>query len=217
MYFFLSWCGQNGGHIIETVAGQFQLEREFFGQRLKEPRQIDAGATLILSARILSEYLGTCGFLPGAQENLEIAWREILVHAACWSEAYGREMDPVAMFLRAVFDLKLGGKFYLAETRTAFHAEQHIGFCRGGCWWLNPHGIYLATVHYWKGLQVLFPLSPSKLFERLAAAALIDTDQEIRGGKAKTLYLRRSSLTGRPRLLVLHADRAQAYLDSVDN
>ena len=63
----------------------------------------------------------------------------------------------------------------------------------------------------WKtGGVVLFI---GRITELLAHHGLIEMDHETRNGKIKILYSKRSSLAGRPHMLVLNAPAAKIYIE----
>lgn len=213
-YHFLAWCGQHGEAIIRMIRDEFDAQRQFFGQVIKEPRLIDTGATLRITANILLQYGAEIGAVSDG-EQMYAQWTRSLCTALQLSEEYSHSMDPLAMYLQALFDLNQNGKLAVAPCEEAYVPEKFLGYKVGDYWWLHSRAIFPHIVRYWNDFGVRFPLSVGKIIELLAHQALIQMDHETRNGKTKILYSKRSSLPGRPRMLVLNAPAARIYLEKL--
>lgn len=218
MYDFLSWCGKHGVELIELIRGDFQREREQFTQVAGSYRQADIGANLALVEEILLRYIADSGVLPADEvKAIRTWWRDAITQAVRTSDQYGQTMDPAAMFLTAVFDLYAGRKIEIAPTQEEFCPKRYLGFAKDDRWWLLPKETFTLVVHYWQDLGQMFPLKPAKIWDRLYAAGLTDAGYETRNGQERTLFLRRSTTDGRPRMLVLNVDAAAKYRDEHQN
>lgn len=98
-----------------------------------------------------------------------------------------------------------------------FKTGHHIGFAKDEAWWLLPSEVFAKVARYWKEQGVVFPLKSGKVHALLAGKTLIRTTQENRQGKLKQMYLLKSTLEGRPRMLVLYVDQARKYLELKTN
>ena len=215
---FLSWAGLNGEAIIDFIHEDFQRERSYFSQSIKEPRQVDVAAILMVTAQILLQYASSMNAIPSDNAaDVEEHWRKGITALVRQSEAYSRETDPATMYLQALLDLYTAGKIKVAASQGAFMAGVHQGFARDGDWWLLPHEVYTRVMHYWQEQKVVFPLKESKVHAALYKNSLIDVDHEFRDGQKKILYVRKSTLPERPRMLVLHIAQAQKFLERNKN
>lgn len=211
-YHFLAWCGRHGESIIRMIRDEFEVQRQFFSQVAKEPRLIDTGATLHITANILLQYGAEIGAVPDSEQVYD-QWTRALYTALQLSEEYSHSMDPLAMYLQALFDLNQSGKLAVAPCEEAYVPEKFFGYKAGDYWWLHARTIFPHIVRYWNEFGVRFPLSVGKIIELLAHHGLIEMDHETRNSKVKILYSKRSSLPGRPRMLVLNAPAAKIYLE----
>lgn len=215
---FLRWVGENGAEIIDSIRQEFQHERELFGEALQEPRQVDIAATLMLTAKILIAYAQAVMSLSKDKVTaLEKQWADIIVELLLRSEEDTVELDPARMYLEALFNLHSAGRIQVAPDQASFKPGKHIGFEKNGCWWLLPHEAYANVLHYWDEQRERFPLKEGKVHALLAQSEVINTSQENRSGKIKTLYLVKSSLEGRPRMLVLCVEQARKYIEKSEN
>lgn len=217
-FHFLEWAGPRGGEIVEFIRCSFQGKREFFAKAVSEPRQADIGAVLMLTADILLRYVQEVLVLADVVvKDIRYQWASILIEVLRRSEEETVEMNPVRMYLEALFDLCTTGKIQIAPGQAEFKAGYHTGFLKDGFWWLIPSAVYGKVTRFWQEQKVVFPLKSSKLHALLAQSCLIETSKERRDGKLKTLYSVKSSLDGRPRLLVLHTEQARAYLENAES
>ena len=105
-------------------------------------------------------------------------------------------------------------KYILAATQSAYVASEHVGYINGDTWWLRPEDLYQSVVRYWKGLDQMFPLRDSDIRKLLAQNGLIEVEHSTRNGEERVSYTRKTTLEGRPRMLVLRVEAARKYLDS---
>lgn len=215
LFHFLRWCGQNGSRIIQFIQREFLTERQSFISAVTERRLADTGAILMLVARIILQYaLENRFFNEEHTTDLQSRWEAILKVALSTSETCTHELDPLVMYLTAVFSMFRTGKLPLADSADIYSAERHTGFQDGNCWWLRPDDTFQAVKRYWKSAGQIFPLRDSDIRKQLHAHNLIEVTVEQRNGREKILYTKKSStLPGRPRFLVLRANDAADYLE----
>ena len=215
LFHFLRWCGQNGSRIIQFIQREFLTERQRFISAVTERRLADTGAILMLVARIILQYALENRFLNEAYTtDLQSRWEASLKVALSTSEACTHELDPLVMYLTAVFSMYRTGKLPLADSADTYSAERHVGFQDGNCWWLRPDDTFQAVKRYWKSAGQIFPLRDSDIRKQLHVHNLIEVTAEQRNGREKILYTKKSStLPGRPRFLVLRANDAADYLE----
>lgn len=102
----------------------------------------------------------------------------------------------------------------IAEDIGSYQAGVHSGYRKDGELWLWTSMIYSRVTKYWAKLGVAFPLSCEKTNEHLFSAGLIKESREKRNdGREKVLYGCKSSISGRPRLLVIREELARSYLE----
>lgn len=213
MYHFLNYCGKEGDAIIRYIREEFPRQRTLFNQHIHEPRLVDTAATLQVMAQILLTYAGSIGaFREELLAELRVSFWNAILTAVDLSEASSREMNPAAMYLRAVFDLVQNGSIPLAPSAEEYRPTVHIGYIRDGSWWLRKHEIYPKVTQYWHRFGVTFPLGEHNVLRMLANNGIIATDYETVDGKPKKLYSRKSAAEGHPRMLVIHVEPAQEYL-----
>lgn len=215
LFHFLRWCGKNGSRIIQFVQREFLMERQRFISAVAERRLADTGAILMLVARIILQYALENRFLnEDHTTDLQSRWEASLKVALSTSETCTHELDPLVMYLTAVFSMYRTGKLPLADSADTYSAERHTGFQNGSCWWLRPDDTFQAVKRYWKSAGQIFPLRDSDIRKQLYAHNLIEVTAEQRNGREKILYTKKSStLPGRPRFLVLRANDAADYLE----
>lgn len=215
---FLNWCGERGDDIIGFVQQEFQREREYFSAYIKEPRQADIGATLMLVAEIFLKYVAAVAprYSPD-DAKINQTFREAIIQTLQRNEVETQERDPVDMYLTALFDQEAAGKVRIAPNQASFKTGYHVGFDKGGVWWLLPSEVFPLVKRYWKEQGVVFPLQAGKVHSLLAKGGLIKTSTESRKGLPKQVYLQKSTLEGRPRMLVLYIDLARDYLEHTTN
>lgn len=213
MYHFLCWCGAHGDWIIRFIKENFKKERNYFATKVSERRIADTGATLVLVAHIFLHYAATVGALAeNSMLSVEQEWRSIIAQALQFSEGYSKEKNPAAMYLSALFDMHQSGKIAIASEISTYEPTKHIGYAKEGEWWLRKNDVYRLVVQHWGGLGVTFPLSITKVNEALDDQGLIGVSYQVSDGVEKKLYSKRSSLEGRPHMLVLYVSKAQSYL-----
>ena len=106
MGYFLEWAGKNGDAVIDYIKSNFERERSFFAQSLREPRVVDTAVTLMLTANILHSYGDSIGAVDKGSGVQQLAqWRDSILQACIHSEGISKEQDPVAMYLQAFFDM----------------------------------------------------------------------------------------------------------------
>lgn len=215
MGYFLEWAGENGDAIVEFIKTNFDRERGYFAQSLREPRVVDTAVMLMLTASILHTYGDSIGAIDkgsGVQQLAE--WRCAILQACIHSEGISKEQDPVAMYLQAFFDMWDRKEIEVARDIKSHEAGKHIGYANGEHLWLWHHELYNRVCRYWQRSGVVFPLTEGKMNEHLDAAGLIRVAYETRGDGAKKLYVCKSSLPNRSRMLVLNEELARQYLDN---
>lgn len=215
MGYFLEWAGKNGDAIIDFIKAEFDRERSHFAQSLREPRVVDTAVTLMLTARILHTYGDSIGAIDkgsGVQQLAE--WQSAILQACIHSEGISKEQDPVAMYLQAFFDMWDRKEIEVTRDIKSHEAGKHIGYANGEHLWLWHHELYNRVCRYWQRSGVVFPLTVGKMNEHLDAAGLIRVAYETRGNGSKKLYVCKSSLPNRSRMLVLNEALARQYLDN---
>ena len=150
---------------------------------------------------------------PEAAEEFYRRFQLALHKALRQSESHGKQMDPVTMYLQAIFDLTTSGKISVACDAVSYDSKRDIGFAAGDFWWLRSRDVYLAVMRYWRELGITFPLSLLRMCEALDQAKLIHVSYENRNGSKKTLYSKRAPIEGRPRMLVVDICSARQYVD----
>lgn len=214
MGYFLEWAGTNADAIIDFIKANFDRERSYFAQSLREPRVVDTAVTLMLTARILHTYGDSIGAIDKGSGIQQLAeWRSAILQACIHSEGVCKEQDPVAMYLQAFFDMWDRKEIEVARDIKAHEAGKHIGYANGEHLWLWHHELYNRVCRYWQRSGVVFPLTEGKVHEHLEAAGLIRVTYETRGDGTKKLYVCKSSLPNRSRLLVLNEPLARRYLE----
>lgn len=213
MYHFLCFCGEHGDRFVRYIKENFKKERDYFSSKVRERRIADTGATLILVAHIFLCYATSVGVLTeNGLISLEQEWRPIITQALRFSEDYSKEKNPAAMYLSALFDMYQSGKVAIASEISTYEPTKHIGYAKEGEWWLRKNDLYRLVVQHWGGLGVTFPLSITKINEALDAQGLIGVSYQVSDGVEKKLYSKKSSLEGRPYMMVLYVSKGQAYL-----
>lgn len=211
MGYFLEWAGKNGDSIIDYIKTNFDRERSYFSQSLREPRVVDTAVTLMLTASILHSYGSDIGAVDkgsGAQQLAD--WRNAILQACIHSESVSKEQDPVVMYLQALFDMSDRKEIEIAHEYKSYEAGKHIGYADSGNLWLWHHELYNRVCRYWQRSGVVFPLTERKVNEHLEATGLIRTNVE----SGKKLYGCKSSLPNRSRMLVLNEALARQYLEN---
>lgn len=215
MGYFLEWAGAHGDDIIDYIKTNFDRERSYFAQSLREPRVVDTAVTLMLTATILHTYGESVGGVARGTEVQQLAdWRNAILQACIHSEGLSKEQDPVAMYLRAFFNMWDRKEIEVAGDIKEYKAGKHIGYANGDDLWLWHHELYNRVYRYWQHSGVVFPLTEGKMNEHLDAAGLIRVTYETRGNGSKKLYVCKSSLPNRSRMLVLNEALARQYLDN---
>lgn len=213
MYHFLTLCSDSSPSIVNHIREKFTDCRDMFSAFVKEARLADTGATLMLTGAILLDYARTIQALTCEEKDCYMTlFVESIKNALIYSENYSREMNPTAMYLRALFDLHERGSLPLAASPNAYNSSRHIGYMYEGNWWLRNRDIFPKVTNYWQLLNINFPLREDKVLESLADSGLIEVDHENRDGKLKRLFGRRSSIEGRPRMMVLRIQQSHEYL-----
>lgn len=215
MDYFLEWVGENGDLVIDYIKANYDRERSYFAQSLREPRVVDTAVTLMLTASILHSYgdfIGAIDKGSGVQRLAE--WRDAILQACIHSEGVSKEQDPVAMYLQAFFDMCDRKEIEVACDIKSHEAGRHIGYTSGEYLWLWHHELYNRVCRYWQRSGVVFPLTEGKVHEHLDAAGLIRVAYETRGNGSKKLYVCKSSLPNRSRMLVLNEALARKYLET---
>lgn len=217
MGYFLEWVGENSDAVIDYIKANFDRERSYFVQSLRELRMVDTAVTLMLTATILHTYGKSVGGVArGTEVQLLAEWRNAILQACIHSEGISKEQDPVAMYLRAFFDMWDRKEIEVATDIKAHVAGKHIGYANDEDLWLWHHELYNRVCRYWQKSGVVFPLTEGKMNEHLDAAGLIRVTHETRGDGSKKLYVCKSSLPNRSRMLVLNEVLARQYLDNND-
>lgn len=216
-FHFLEWAGANGDAIIAFIKQDFQHERELFANVINEPRQADIGASFMVVAEILLAYMQSVMSLDDTTlRTIEQRWTNTLIDVLRQSEEAAVERDPVRMYLEALLDGQATGKINIAPDQAAFIRGRHHGFAKDGCWWLFPKDIYAYATRHWKEQGTIFPLKAEKVHALLHQAGLLDVSRENRKGKEQILCTKKSTLEGRPRMLVLRVDQAREYLENLN-
>lgn len=144
-------------------------------------------------------------------------WRQAILQAVIESEGASKAQNPVSMYLQAFFDMLDREEIALARDAKSYDAIQHLGYINGENLWIWPKHIYSMVVKYWQKLGVLFPISCDKVSEHLESAGLIRVDYERRGDGMKKLYVHKSALPNRNRLMVLNEPLARQFLEKENN
>ncbi len=218
MFYFLQWVGEHGDEIISGIKSEIEKERSYFENSLKERRVVDTGVTLMLTAKILHAYgCSVNGFPKGTEMQKLHEWRQAILQAVIESEGASKAQNPVSMYLQAFFDMLDREEIALARDAKSYDAIQHLGYINGENLWIWPKHIYSMVVKYWQKLGVLFPISCDKVSEHLESAGLIRVDYERRGDGMKKLYVHKSALPNRNRLMVLNEPLARQFLEKENN
>lgn len=212
--YFLHWAGIHGDLIVEFLREHFPKEREAFASCVREFRLADTGALLMLTARLILWYASDMDLLSAEQVSATgVLWRDTLKQALKISEENTRGLDPMAMYLSALLDLRNAGKLPLASSQAAYIATDHVGYIAGDQWWLRPTTVYQEVTKYWKSFDRIFPLQDQDVRKLLAQQDLIEVEHGTRDGEPRISYTKKASFGDRPRMLVLRVDAVKAYLE----
>lgn len=220
MFCFLEWCGHNGDNLVNFIRSEFLYEREFFSDHLQELRLVDTAATLMLMARILISYAASCDAVPQQYgQSLTDTWRSVILQAVVMSETISKEANPVCLYLNAFFTLLEHGEIRIAASLEAYEAGVHDGYMKDGCAWLWWKEIYRKMRRYYQSFDQIFPLTVEQTSVHLADADLIEVTYGTRdnGSGTKRLFVKRSGLPSRPRMMVLRVEQARKYLERESN
>jgi len=215
MFHFLDWAGRRGNEILSFLQANFLEERQAFTSCAQERRIVDSGATLMLTARLLLQYGVEIGSISNERAaELSTVWRKSIETALQTSEASTRDLDPLSMYLDALFELRNSGRLALASSQSSYIPSEHIGFVDGDRWWLRPDDVFVCVTRWWKGLGQIFPLKDGDIRKLLAQNNLIDVEHGTRkDGTERVTYTRKTTLEGRPRMIVLRAEDARDFLE----
>ena len=215
MFYFLEWAGKYAEHIIALISEMVQAYRVDVAHAFKEARAADNAIILATTARLLHHYgKAINAFEPGMDEVFLNRLLNAVGKAGQESEAAAQGQNPVCMYLKAFFEMLEQKDIRIAADIDCYEAGVHVGYAEDGCLWYYQNKVFAQVVNYWKRLNVLFPLTCEKTNEHLYGAGLIMISQEKRDGRIKRLYSCRSSLPGRPRLMVLDQALARNYLEN---
>ena len=210
----VEWAGAYGNDIVSFLKQNFLAERQAFAPCVRELRLVDTGAILMLTARTILQYASDIGVFSAEQiSSTSAVWRDTLKCALQISESSTKELNPLTMYLTAIMDIRNAGKLPLACGQAAYIASEHVGYIDGDLWWVRPEDIFQRVIKYWKGVDQIFPLRDSEVRKLLAQHKLIEVEHGTRGGQERVSYTKKTTLDGRPRMLVLRADAAKDYLD----
>lgn len=211
---FLTWAGKNGAAVIDFIRQEFLKERAAFTPCVRELRLVDTGALLMLTGRLFLQYAMDVGAVDqGGADNFKQQWREVLEQALRISEQNTHEVDPMTMYLQALFALRHAGKLPLANGASDYKVAEHVGFAVDDQWWLRPDDIYQMVLKFCRANGHSMPLRDRDLHKLLATAGLIEIERGTRDGAERVTYTRRSSVEGRPRMLVVKVTEAKAHLE----
>lgn len=215
MFYFLEWAGNYAEHIIALISEMVQAYRVDVANAFKEARAADNAIILATTARLLHSYgKAINAFEPGMDQVFLNRLLNAVGKAGQESEAVAQGQNPVCMYLKAFFEMLEQKDIRIAADIDCYEAGVHVGYSEDGCLWYYQNKVFAQVVNYWKRLNVLFPLTCEKTNEHLYGAGLIMISQEKRDGRIKRLYSCRSSLPGRPRLMVLDQALARNYLEN---
>lgn len=215
MFYFLEWAGNYAEHIIALISEMVQAYRVDVANAFKEARAADNAIILATTARLLHSYgKAINAFEPGMDQVFLNRLLNAVGKAGQESEAVAQGQNPVCMYLKAFFEMLEQKDIRIAPDIDCYEAGVHVGYAEDGCLWYYQNKVFAQVVNYWKRLNVLFPLTCEKTNEHLYGAGLIMISQEKRDGRIKRLYSCRSSLPGRPRLMVLDQALARNYLEN---
>lgn len=215
---FLRWIGQHGDEVINRIHCEYPAA--LFENTITELRLVDTAATLMMTAQLLTSYAEACGAMTSEQAQSFLARCYTAISTAVvTSEAMSRDANPCVMHLEALVSLMDRGEIRLAENMKMYVPELHDGFLSDHqCAWMDADAVYAKVTKYYNRLNITFPLQERQLAVHLADAQLIDVATETRkDGSTKRLYRRKSSLSSRKTMQVLHLDRAMAYLEENSN
>ena len=215
MFYFLEWAGKYAEHIIALISEMVQAYRVDVAHAFKEARAADNAIILATTARLLHHYgKAINAFEPGMDQVFLNRLLNAVGKAGQESEAVAQGQNPVCMYLKAFFEMLEQKDIRIAPDIDCYEAGVHVGYAEDGCLWYYQNKVFAQVVNYWKRLNVMFPLTCEKANEHLYGAGLIMISQEKRDGRIKRLYSCRSSLPGRPRLMVLDQALARNYLEN---
>lgn len=214
---FLRWIGQHGDEVIDRIHREHPAA--LFEKTVTELRLVDTAATLMMTAQLLASYAEACGAMTSeqAQGFLSRCYRAITT-AIITSESMSKEANPCVMYLEAIFSMIDRGDIRLAENIKIFVPEIHDGFLSDHRAWLDTDAVYAKVTKYYSKMGITFPLKERQLAVHLADSQLIEVYPETRqDGSIKKHYRRKSSLSSRKVMQVLHLDLATTYLEENGN
>jgi hypothetical protein len=214
---FLRWIGQHGDEVINRI--RFEYPAAQFENTVTELRLVDTAATLMMTAHLLASYAEACGAMTSVQSQgfLSRCYRAITT-AIITSESMSKEANPCVMYLEAIFSMIDRGDIRLAENIKIFVPEIHDGFLSDHRAWLDTDAVYAKVTKYYSKMGITFPLKERQLAVHLADSQLIEVYPETRqDGSIKKHYRRKSSLSSRKAMQVLHLDLATTYLEENGN
>lgn len=215
---FLAWVGQLGEQVIRMIQDNFDTERSYFRTVVHELRLVDTAVTLMLVAQIICRYACDCSAM-GVEEAQQFAsrCRNAITEAVVASEARSCEADPVALYINALISLMDSGEVSIASSQASYTGGIHDGFFKNGKIWMKSPEVYGKIRRFYQRVDQVFPLTESQTCQHLANSDLIEVTFEKNGDRVKKLYTKKTSLPGRPRMLVLDMDQLEHYRENEMN
>ena len=171
---------------------------------------MDAAVIMLQVSHLILLYGRQIGALDDATyRQMEDLWGRSILIAFAASEHASRGLNPVFMYLQALYDLYEQGDICLAGTPADYRPDIHLGYIDGEEIWYKERDAFPKVTAFWRRFDSAFPLTSSKIKAHLADAGLLIPAYE----GSKKLYARKSKTENHTRMLVLARAAAKEYLE----
>lgn len=203
--YMLPWVGLHWDYLVGKIRDKFPNLRSELANSTSEPRLVDTGAVLLLTAEIFLEYGVSLGAIAreDAPEVL-CEWRGIIEDLLCISNSSAQELDVTVLTREAIVSAQVAGQLKIAKDINTFLTGQD-GFYHQDRLFLSPTSFERILRQHCAAQQVAC-VGPKAVLAELYRQGMLLRDEE----SGKDSYLKRSptipALSKRLRMLAFVRD-----------
>ena len=212
---FIRFLEANYSNLVNFVSSNFDEYRMKFVE-LKEPRIIDAGVHLLMTAQIMVRFLTETGVLNNTESNgwLNSFERDLLEILRHQSEEV-KTTDPYILYVKQVWELINTGEIELAADVDRYKADlkRYIGYVDGDLLMFEKDNLYREVVNACRAKDEYLTMSSDEVLKILKEKGISECNKGSNLRKASARLSDPNKGISRPLMLALRRYACEKLLE----
>ena len=213
---FIRFLEANYLKLVNFVSSNFDEYRKQFGE-LKEPRIIDAGVHLKMTAQIMARFLEETGALKMTECNVWLNnFERDLLELLRQQREEVKTTAPYILYVKQVWELIASGAIELAPNVDCYKADlkRYIGYIDGDLFMFKKDDLYRAVLNAYKNKDEYLTMGFDEVLKVLKEKGISECNKGSNLRKAPAILSAPNKGISRPLMLALRKTVCEKIIES---